>query len=397
MILHVDMDAFFASVEQMMHPEFRGRPVIVGGDPEGRGVVSAASYEARRYGVHSAMPMAWARKLCPHGVYLRGNHTLYREISDMVFRIFESFTPHVEAASVDEAYLDITGCERLFGPPLAMAHAIRSAVWERLGLSCSVGIARTRTMAKIASDLCKPAGLLMVLPGEEASVLGPLPVGRMPGIGETTQRRLESMGIRTLGDLSRLNDALLERAFGSAGPELARKARGEGGGSLREAAAPKSMGRETTFERDVEDRESVRNALSGLVERVCRRLRHEGLEARTVTVKLRYADFQTLSRSRTFPGGVCFDSVVIPVASELFQELDTRRQGIRLIGVSLSRLQPATGQLTLWDAEAEQRRQRLYGGLDAIRDRFGFDAISAASRTPPRSHGPHKGGKDEES
>lgn len=379
-ILHVDMDAFFASVEQLYRPELRGRPVIVGGHPDGRGVVSAASYEARRYGIHSAMPLAWARQRCPEGVFLPCDGRKYAQVSDLVFRVLGRFTPDVEAASVDEAYLDVTGCGRLFGPPLAMAHAIRQAIDTELGLSASVGVAASRCVAKVASDLVKPAGVLAVLPGQEASFLAPLPVGRLPGVGPTTARRLTGMGIRTLGDLARLEPDLLDRVFGAVGPELRRRALGLDDTGLRPPEPRKSMGREVTFQRDVDDRGQVSQALAGLAEGVCRQLRREGLAAGAVTVKLRYADFQTVSRVRGLPTPTQHDSVVIPTAWAVLRELDGRRAAIRLVGVTASRLRPAVRQPSLFDDGAEQRRERFYQGLDRIRDRFGGGAIGAASR-----------------
>lgn len=379
-IIHVDMDAFFASVEQLFHPELKGKPVIVGGDPNGRSVVSAASYEARAYGVHSAMPMAWARQLCPHGVFLPCDGKKYGETSRMVFRILEQFTPDVEEASVDEAYLDVTGCERLFGPPLAIAHRIRTAIAERLGLSASIGIGGSRSVAKIASELAKPAGILMVSPGREAAFLAPLPAQRMPGIGETTARKMAALGIRTLGDLARMDESLLERAFGVYGPSLRRKALGQDTAGVAAEAPCKSMGKETTFDRDLTDREEVAATLAVLAEKVCRRLRQARLTARTVTVKLRYSDFQTVSRARTLRNPVEYDSLVIPAAWDLLHQLDTRRLGIRLVGVTVSRLQPAVRQRSLFEDGAERRRAKLYAGVDAIRDRYGFAAIGALSR-----------------
>jgi DNA polymerase-4 len=379
-IMHVDMDAFFAAVEQLYRPELRGRPVIVGGDPDGRSVVSSASYEARAFGVRSAMPMAWARKLCPHGVFLRCDGARYGEVSRMVFRILEQFTPDVEAASVDEAYLDVTGCERLFGPPLAIAKAVRAQIARRLGLSASVGVAAGRCVAKIASELAKPAGILMVLPGREADLLAPLPVGRMPGIGPVLEAKLKALGVRTLGDLARIDEALLERVFGVYGPLLRRRALGQDTAGLHAGEPAKSMGKETTFDQDLVDRAAVEAALATLAEKVCRRLRQEGVGARTLTVKLRYSDFHTCSRARTLPHPVQYDSVAIPAVWELFRQLDTRRLGVRLVGVTASRLQPVVHQPSLFDAPAERRRGRLYAGVDAIRDRYGFGAIAAASR-----------------
>lgn len=379
-IMHVDMDAFFAAVEQLYNPALKGRPVIVGGDPEGRGVVSAASYEARRFGIHSAMPMAWARKLCPQGVFLSGDFEKYSRASAMVFRILERYTPDVEEASVDEAYLDVTGCERLFGPPLAMAARIRAEISDRLGLSASIGIGTSRSAAKIASDLAKPAGILLVVPGREADFLAPLPVARMPGIGDVTERRMTALGIRTLADLARLDDGLLERVFGVCGPELRRKARGLDAYGLSDPSPRKSIGKENTFPRDVVERTEAESMLALLCEKVCRKLRRAGLAARTVTVKLRYADFRTVSRAKTFPDGVRYDSVVIPAALDLFRALDTRRLGIRLVGVSVSRLRTGVFQPSLFRAEQDLKEESLYRGIDAIRERFGFNALRRAAQ-----------------
>ncbi len=381
-IMHVDMDAFFASVEQLHDPSLVGKPVIVGGDLNGRGVVSAASYEARRFGVHSAMPMAWARKLCPQGVFLLGDHEKYASASRMVFRILDRYTPDVEEASVDEAYLDVTGCERLFGPPMAMAALIRAEIAGRLGLSASIGIGSSRSVAKIASDLAKPAGILLVVAGRERDFLAPLPVGRMPGVGDVTERRLAVLGIRRLEDLARLDERALERVFGVCGPELRRKALGQDPDGLSAPSPCKSIGRETTFARDVAERPEVEETIALLCEKVFRTLRRRRLAARTVTVKLRYADFRTFSRSKTFRDPVRYDSVAIPAAVELFRALDTLRLGVRLVGVSVSRLQAGAFQPGLFDAVEDLRLEKLYRGIDAVRERFGFEALQRAVHVP---------------
>ncbi|MFQ6672810.1 MAG: DNA polymerase IV, partial [Candidatus Tectimicrobiota bacterium] len=279
-ILHVDMDAFFIAVEELYDPRLRGRPVIVGAAPDGRGVVSAASYEARRFGVHSAMPIARARRLCPHAVFLRGDFARYRRASRRVFRCFEPYTPKVESLGLDEAYLDLTGCGRLLGHPMAVAARLQREILSAAGLPCSIGVASSRLVAKVASGLAKPRGLLRIPPGAEAAFLSPLPLHRLPGVGPATLRALRALGLTTVGDLAALDRSLLERTFGqAAGASLWRRARGLDSprGPFTPSEMPKSIGRERTFAEDVHDRNRIEATLSALVQRSATAMRAQGL------------------------------------------------------------------------------------------------------------------------
>ncbi|HOK47692.1 MAG TPA: DNA polymerase IV, partial [Bryobacteraceae bacterium] len=291
-IFHVDMDAFFVSVEELFDPSLKGKAVVVGGQAHERGVVSAASYEARKYGVHSAMPLRTAYQRCPHAIFIDGHPARYREYSEKVFDVLRSFSPVVEMASIDEAYLDMTGTERLHGPPLRAAHLLHEKVKERTGLNCSIGIATSRMVAKVASDQAKPNGILWVIPGQEAAFLAPLDVRKIPGVGKVTEKRLHEYGIRRVGDLSRLDERFLEERFGKWGLALAGKARGLDAGGWFDAEigveeAPKSISHEHTFAEDTTDPDLIESTLAQLCVMVGRRLREHALYAGTVQLKLR--------------------------------------------------------------------------------------------------------------
>lgn len=376
-VLHVDMDAFFASVEQLDHPEWRGRPVIVGGAPGGRGVVSAASYEARAFGVRSAMPSAQAARLCPDAIWARGRFDRYRELSATIRSVLLSVTPLVQQVSIDEAYLDVTPTGHRPEDPVAIADDIRSRV-DALGLSCSIGVAASKTVAKIASDHDKPHGITVVRPGEEAAFLAPLPVRAIPGVGAATAARLREAGLRTLGDLARLDERSALQLLGSYGPDLARRARGVDDRRVQEADAVKSLSHEHTFARDVRERTEVERTLRELVGRVTRRLRHKTLAARTFTVKLRYADFTTATASRTLDAASDLDSEIAPVALALLRSAWTPGTGLRLIGFGASGFADPACQLQLLEGNQETRlRERaLAESVDGIRRRFGSDAIA---------------------
>lgn len=370
-ILHVDMDAFFVSVELLDRPELRGKPVVVGGRPDQRGVVSAASYEARRYGIHSATPLRAAARLCPHAIFLEPRHTLYAQWSDRIAEILARYSPVVEMVSIDEAYLDLTGSERLLGPPLAAAHRLRGEIWDTTGLPCSMGLAATRLVAKVASDQAKPRGLLWVPAGREQRFLAPLPVGKIPGIGRVTAAALERMGIRTVGELAAVPPDQLEEHFGRWGEGLARKARGQDAWDFVVDAEPKSIGHNQTFGADTDDEALLRATLSRLLEKAAKRLRDAGLYARTVTVTIRYAGFETHTRARTLAEPTDLDSVLGRAARELFERHRDHRRKIRLLGVALSRFAAAPGQLSLLDGRERERRERLARAADRLRDRFG--------------------------
>jgi DNA polymerase-4 len=374
-ILHVDMDAFFVSVELLERPELRGKPVIVGGQPDRRGVVSAASYEARRYGVHSAMPLRTAGRLCPHGVFLEGRHELYAEWSDRVAAILAQFSPVVEMASIDEAYLDLTGTERLLGRPLAAAHALIRAIGEKTRLPCSVGLARTRLVAKVASDQGKPRGLVWVPAGAEAEFLAPLGVRRIPGIGKVTEAALHNLKIETVGQLAAIPLERLEEQFGQWGTALYRKSRGEDSYEFFVDAEPKSISHSHTFGEDTAGRAVLDAMLSRLCQKAGKRLRDSGLDARTVTLTIRYAGFETITRAKTLPEASHLDPLFLDTARRLFDVHWNRRRSVRLIGVELGSLSHGASQLPLLDGAKREKLEKLARATDKLRDRFGFSKL----------------------
>ncbi len=382
-ILHVDMDAFYVSVEELEDPSLRGKAVIVGADPDGRGVVAAASYEARKFGVHSAQPIGAAKKLCPHAVFLRGNYEKYRDYSQKIHAIFGEFTPVVEMMSIDEAYLDLTGCERLHGSAFRAAHRLVRRVKDQTGLNCSVGVATSHLVAKIASDQAKPHGLLWVLPGCEASFLAPLPVRRMPGIGKVTEPELIALGISTIGDLQAFGRDSLKERFGKYGEWLFVKSRGEDTGAYAYEEEPKSISHETTFEKDVAGDEELERTLSYLAQLVARRLRDHRLFARTVGLKLRYSDFRTLTRDTTLDEPTHLDSVIFENVLRLFDRARERKQKVRLVGVRASNLEKASFQLNLLESPQRRKLDRAFKAADKVRDRFGFDSVKFARSLIP--------------
>ncbi len=374
-ILHVDMDAFFVSVELLHRPELRGKPVVVGGQPDQRGVVSAASYEARRYGIHSAMPLRTAGQLCPHAVFLNGHHELYGEWSDRIATILARYSPVLEMVSIDEAYLDLAGTERLHGTLFAAADKLVREIWDTTQLPCSAGLARTRLVAKVASDQAKPCGLLWVPAGSEAAFLAGLAVRRIPGIGKITEAALKSLGIETVGHLAQVPREKLEEAFGQWGTALYRKARGEDSYEFMVDAEPKSISANHTFGFDTDDRSAVDSTLSHLCQKVAKRLRDAGLDARTLTLTIRYAGFQTITRSKTLPEPTNLDAVILGTVRRLFDEHWDRRRKIRLLGVELASLSHGARQLDLLDAAHREKLERLARATDRLRDRFGFTKI----------------------
>lgn len=399
-ILHVDLDAFFAAVEQLDHPEWRGKPVIVGGSPERRGVVSTASYEARKYGVGSAMSSARAAQLCPDAIWAPGRFDRYREMSQKVMGILADASPSMQVVSIDEAYLDVTPGRYTSEDPAAIAERIRSRVAE-LGITCSVGVASTKTVAKIASDHNKPDGVTVVRPGDEARFLAPLPVRAMPGIGPRSAERLTGLGVRTLGDLASLDAATAAAVLGSSGAELVRRARGEDDRPVHENRPVKSVSNERTFATDVRTPEEVDGALNRLAEKVGSRMRRKGVSGRTVTVKLRFSDFSTKTVRRTLEFSTDDEQVFAPVARELVRSAWTPGIGLRLLGIGLSGFDERGRQLGLeLEAEAgphaepavnEIRRANLVRGLDEVRARFGPDALRfGRDVSGPRSEEPEE-------
>jgi DNA polymerase IV len=374
-ILHVDMDAFFVSVELLERPELRGKAVVVGGRPDQRGVVTAASYEARKYGVHSAMPLRTAGKLCPHAVFLDGHHQKYGEWSDRVATILAKFSPIVEMVSIDEAYLDLAGTERLYGPPLAAADKLLRTITSSTELPCSAGLATTRLVAKVASDQAKPCGLVWVAPGQEARFLAPLPVRKIPGIGEVTERALHALGILTVDQLAAIQQEKLEKVFGQWGDALYRKARGGDSYEFVIDAEPKLISHNHTFGEDTTDTEALHAMLSHLSQKACKRLREAGMATRTLALTIRYTGFDTHTRAKTLREPTTLDADIFLVFSALFAEHRDMKRKIRLLGVSLGGLTHGGEQLDLLEAERRERLEKLTRATDKLRDRFGFGKL----------------------
>jgi len=374
-ILHVDMDAFFVSVELLDRPDLRGKPVVVGGRPDQRGVVSAASYEARKYGIHSAMPLRTAGRLCPHAVFLDGNHDKYGVWSDRVASILARFSPIVEMVSIDEAYLDLSGTERLHGPPLAAADKLLRAIARETSLPCSGGLATTRLTAKVASDQGKPRGLVWVAPGMEARFLAPLPIRKIPGIGEVTERALRSLGIETVEQLASHSQEKLEKIFGQWGAALYRKARGGDAYEFLIDAEPKSISHNHTFGEDIADVAAMESLLSHLSQKACKRLREAGLSARTLTLTIRYAGFDTYTRAKTLTEPAQLDADIFAVFLELFRHHRDPKRKVRLLGVALSGLCHGGQQLELLEADRREKLEKLTRAADRLRDKFGFGSV----------------------
>jgi DNA polymerase-4 len=374
-ILHVDMDAFFVSVELLERPELRGKPVVVGGRPDQRGVVSAASYEARKFGIQSAMPLRTAAKLCPHAIFLDGHHEKYGQWSDRVATVLAKFSPIVEMVSIDEAYLDLAGTQRLHGPPLAAADKLLRMIGRETGLPCSAGLASTRLVAKVCSDQAKPKGLLWIPPGQEAQFLAPLPVRKIPGIGEVTERALRALGIEYVHQLANAGLEKLERIFGQWGTALYRKARGGDSYEFVLDAEPKSISHNHTFGEDTDDTEVLEAMLSHLSQKACKRLREAGLSARTLTLTIRYAGFDTYTRSKTPPDPVQFDADAFAHFLALFREHRNPGRKVRLLGVAVSGLTHGNAQLELLDPQRRAKLEKLSQAADLLRDRFGFGKI----------------------
>jgi DNA polymerase-4 len=380
---HLDMDAFFVSVEELFDPSLKGKPVVVGGRPNERGVVSAASYAARKFGVHSAMPLRTAHKLCPQAVFVEGRRERYVEYSRRVYAVLQKFSPRVEMASIDEAYLDLTGTERLFGPPLAAAHALHNAVHGATNLNCSIGAASSRLVAKIASDQAKPHGILWIPPGREARFLATLDIRKIPGVGKVTERNLHARGIRKIGDLAKLDVSFLEEHFGKWGLALAGKARGEdaGGwfdGEIGESDDPQSISHENTFSVDTADAAALDAMLVRLSEMVARRLRDHQLHARTLQIKLRYSDFSTFTRSRTLDHATQIDTELAAAVRDLFHKAWTGK-AIRLLGVYAQSLETGEGQTSLLEEDQTRRWRKTLAAVDKMREKYGDTTVSLAA------------------
>jgi DNA polymerase-4 len=383
LIGHVDMDAFFVSVEELFNPSLKGKAVIVGGQANQRGVVAAASYEARKYGVHSAMPLRTAGQLCPHALFVDGHPERYREYSKKVFDVLNRFSPLVEMASIDEAYLDLTGTERLHGPPIYAGHCLHTAMREETNLPCSLGLASSRLVAKISSDQAKPNGLLYILPGQEARFLAPLDVRKVPGVGKKTEAALHGIGIRRVGDLASLDEGFLAARFGKWGLALAGKARGgdAGGWFDTEIGAnddPKSVSHEHTFGRDTNNRDQLETVLLRLSEMVAKRLREHRLYSRTIQLKLRFEDFSTITRAQSLDHATQLDGEVAGAVIGLFRKAWDKKTPVRLLGVHAGTLQHAEGQMSLLEEPNTARLRDAFRSVDHIRNRFGAASISLA-------------------
>ena len=383
-IFHVDMDAFFVSVEELFNPELKGKAVIVGGQRDERGVVSAASYEARKFGVHSAMPLRTAAKLCPHATFVDGHLDRYREYSEKVHRVLTSFSPQVEMASIDEAYLDMTGTERLHGPPLRAAHRLHHKMKSETQLNCSIGIGISRLVAKVSSARAKPNGVLWIVPGQEVNFLAPLDVREIPGVGKITERHLNGLGVTKVKDLARFDESFLEQRFGKWGLALAGKARGEDAGGWFDSEVgadtdPKSISHEHTYNEDTADPEQLEATLMRLSEMVGRRLRDGGLHARTIQLKLRYKDFTTITRAHTMPSPTQLDIEIFEQVRTLFRKNWGRGAKVRLLGVHVSSFEARTEQRDLLEDGRRQRWQQALSTADRLRDKFGESSISMAS------------------
>ena len=383
LICHLDMDAFFVSVEELFDPSLKGKPVVVGGKADQRGVVSAASYAARNYGIHSAMPLRTAARLCPHAIFVDGHPSRYREYSKKVFAVLNHFSPQVEMASIDEAYLDLTGTGRLHGPPLKAAHRLHEAIGQETKLNCSLGLASSKLVAKVSSDQAKPNGVLWVLPGQEARFLAPLDVRRIPGIGKVMEASLRELGIRKVGDLAALDEEFVARRFGEWGLALCGKARDEDAGAwfdggIGELNQAKSISHETTFSEDTANGSRLEEALLKLSEMVARRLRDHGLYAKTIHLKLRNSDFETITRAHTFDHATQLDGEIAGTVTGLFRKAWDGKTEIRLIGVHAGSLQRAEGQMSLLEEESTARLRQAFRAVDHIRNKYGESVISLA-------------------
>jgi DNA polymerase-4 len=363
---HIDMDAFFASVEQVLDPSLKGKPVIVGGR-SGRGVVTSASYEARKFGVHSAMPGFQARKLCPQGIFLPNRRRTYSEFSDKVFAILENYSPVVRALSIDEGLVDLTGTERLFGPPLKTADTIIRRIEDDVGLPSSAGLSTSRVTAKIAATLAKPHGLIHVPAGSEEDFLAPLAVSMIPGVGPKTHKTLYQKGIKTIGELLQRSD-------------LASRFLDLGSADDGHHHHDHSVGNETTLDKPLKETAMMEEVLWELVEEVGGRLRRQELYARCLTIKIRYSNFQTITRSRTLPSPTCFDKEIFEVVADLLRKNLTRGRTVRLLGVSASALQSSGWQEPLLNRDKRRSFERLYKGIDDLRHKYGEESISAGTR-----------------
>lgn len=376
-IIHLDMDAFYPAVEVLDSPELKGKPVIVGGSRE-RGVVASASYEARKFGIHSAQPMATAMRLCPKGIFLPGRMSRYKEVSHQVFEIFHRFTPLVEPLSIDEAFLDVTGSVRLFGRPEDIAKKIKNTVFKETGLTVSAGVAPSKFVAKIASDMNKPDGLTVVMPDKVREFLDPLPISKMWGAGKVTQEALAQLNIHTFRDLSRMPAELLERHLGKHGVKMHQLSMGIDDREVIPEHDAKSIGHEDTFAEDILDLDIAKREILSQADRVARRMRQEKVSGKTVTLKVKYSDFTQITRSITLPEATDDAHEIYITACTLLQKTQAGERPIRLLGISMSQLYfvDFEKQLSFFKKEEEaQRKRRLHEALDFLDERFGERSV----------------------
>lgn len=376
-IMHVDMDAFFAAVEQNDRPELKGKPVIVGGSLDKRGVVSTASYEARIYGVHSAMPIAEARRLCPDGIFLPGRYERYSEISEKIFNIFLKYTPLVERVSIDEAFLDLTGCHRLFGSSIEIGKKIKEDIYNELGLTASVGLATNKFLAKLASDMDKPDGFFIIEEDRVDKILEPLPVKKIWGVGKKAEEALKKRGIFTIGDLKKLSLNDLELLFGKPGVQLYYLSRGIDNRRVEVETEVKSVSHEETFSEDISDHNQILASLMGMSAKVSRRLRKQGFEGNTIFIKIRYSDFSTYTRRITINVPTDSTDKIYSTGCQLLMRENLLRKPVRLLGIGVSSLsRTSTRQLSLFsDNEKEEKLKKT---IDILKDKYGENSIRRA-------------------
>jgi DNA polymerase-4 len=378
-IFHIDLDAFFVSVEQALNPELKVKPVIVGGDPERRGVVASASYEARPLGIHAGVPLSKARRLCPQAIFIRANFSRYRDASNRFMEILADFSPNIEPLGFEEAYLDVTGREGTYGSPRQMALAIKERINKELNITASVGIGTCKVIAKIASDLCKPDGLLEIAPGEEQAFLNPLPIAKLPGVGEKTEQSLKEMGITTIGELASLPLDTITRRFGATGAVLHSYAKGIDDREVEAPGEAKSISQQLTFARDTLDRNLLEANLHNLCQEVCQELRSQNKRAKCVAIKLRYADFKTITRQVTLKEASDVTQVVFATAQQLLNKtLAKQEKPIRLIGVRVSSLVGEEKQLSMFDPKVA-KFGHLDQAVDKIRKKYGPTAIKTGN------------------
>ena len=383
-IFHVDMDAFFVSVEELYDPSLKGKAVVVGGQRDERGVVSAASYAARKFGVHSAMPLRTAAKLCPQAIFVDGHPERYRECSENVFKVLNAFSPQVEMASIDEAYLDMTGTARLHGPPLLAAHKLHQRMKDETRLNCSIGIGSSRLIAKVSSAQAKPNGVLWIVPGEEAKFLAPLDVREIPGVGKVMEKHLHELGIQKVADLARLEEGELEERFGKWGLALAGKARGEDAGGWFDSevgadSEAKSISHEHTYNEDTADASQLEATLMRLCEMVGRRLREANFYTRTIQLKLRYKDFTTITRAHSLPAPTQLDGEIFEEARRLFRRNWKPGREVRLLGVQTSSFEQQAEQINLLEEGRQKRWKDALAAADRLRDKFGESSVKLAT------------------